>query len=162
QGIDLAGSAVRALIVAGEPGGSIAATRAKIESSWGVRVFDHTGMKEICALGIECPALPYRVHLIETRRIAQVIEPHTSRPTAAGEPGEMVITKLARWGIPVIRYRTGDLVQVDTHACTCGRAWTRLKGGILGRVDDMIIIRGNNLHPAAVDELLHSLPDVGE
>jgi phenylacetate-CoA ligase len=162
HGTDLAGSSVRAIVVAGEPGGSIATTRAKIESSWGVRVFDHTGMTEIGALGIECIPNPCGVHLIETDCIAESINPQTLQPADPGETGELVITNLGRWGSPVIRYRTGDLVQIDPNPCPCGRPWTRLAGGILGRVDDMIIIRGNNLHPAAVEELLRGLPQVGE
>jgi phenylacetate-CoA ligase len=162
HGIDLAGSSVRAIVVAGEPGGSIATTRAKIESSWGVRVFDHTGMTEIGALGIECIPNPCGVHLIETDSIAESINPRTTKPAEPGEIGELVITNLGRWGSPVIRYRTGDLVQVDPNPCPCGRPWTRLAGGILGRVDDMVIIRGNNLHAAAVEELLRGLPEIGE
>jgi phenylacetate-CoA ligase len=162
QGIDLADSPVRAIVVAGEPGGSIAATRAKIESSWGARVFDHAGMTEIGALAIECTANPCGVHLIESECIAEVIDPQTTQPAGAGEIGELIITNLGRWGSPVIRYRTGDLVQMDTRSCPCGRRWIRLNGGILGRVDDMVIIRGNNLHPAAVEELLRGLADVGE
>jgi phenylacetate-CoA ligase len=162
QGIDLPRSTVRAIVVAGEPGGSIAATRAKIESSWGVRVFDHTGMTEIGALGIECIANPCGVHLIEDECIAEVIDVGTAQPAKPGETGELVITNLGRWGSPLIRYRTGDLVQPDALACPCGRPWLRMAGGILGRVDDMVIIRGNNLHPAAVEELLRGLPQVGE
>jgi phenylacetate-CoA ligase len=127
-----------------------------------VRVFDHTGMTEIGALGIECIANPCGVHLIETECIGEVIARETSRPAHPGETGELVITNLGRLGSPLIRYRTGDLVQVDPEPCPCGRAWTRLAGGILGRVDDMVTIRGNNLHHAAVEELLRGLPDVGE
>lgn len=162
EGMDLAASPVRAIVVAGEPGGSIPATRARIESSFGVRVFDHTGMTEIGALGIECIPNPGGMHLIETECIAEVIDPQTTEPLPAGEQGELVLTNLGRWGSPLIRYRTGDLVRVDPHPCACGRPWTRLAGGILGRVDDMVIIRGNNLHPAAMEELMRGIADVGE
>jgi phenylacetate-CoA ligase len=125
-------------------------------------VFDHTGMTEMGALGIECIPHPGGVHLIETDCIAEVIDPVTAEPVGPGEAGELVLTNLGRWGSPLIRYRTGDLVQADPHRCPCGRVWTRLAGGILGRVDDMMIVRGNNLHPAAVEELLRGLPEVGE
>jgi phenylacetate-CoA ligase len=162
EGLDLAGSPARTIIVAGEPGGSILATRARIESSFGARVFDHTGMTEIGAVGIECLPNPGGVHLIETECIAEVIDPQTTEPVAAGEQGELVLTNLGRWGSPLIRYRTGDLVRADPQPCTCGRSWMRLAGGILGRADDMVIIRGNNLHPAAMEELMRGLPDVGE
>ncbi len=162
EGLDLAGSPVRAIVVAGEPGGSVPATRAKIESSWRVRVFDHTGMTEIGALGIECVPNPCGVHLLESECIAEVIDPQTTVTVVPGDLGELVLTNLGRWGSPLIRYRTGDLVRLDPHTCTCGRPWTRLAGGILGRVDDMVIIRGNNLHPSAVEELMRSQPDVRE
>ena len=162
EGINLAGSPVRAMIVAGEPGGSIAATRARIEASWGARVFDHTGMTEAGALGIECIQGPGGVHLIESECIAEVIDPCTAELVTPGVAGELVLTNLGRWGSPLIRYRTGDLVRVDTATCPCGRPWTRIDGGILGRVDDMMIVRGNNLHPAAVEELLRSLSEVSE
>ncbi len=160
--IDLAGSPVRAIIVAGEPGGNIPATRTRIESAWGARVFDHTGMTEIGALGIECIPNPGGVHLIETECIPEVIDPATCKPASPGQAGELVLTNLGRWGSPLIRYRTGDLVRVDPEPCTCGWPWLRLAGGILGRVDDMVIIRGNNVHPAAVEELVRSLSGVGE
>jgi phenylacetate-CoA ligase len=162
EGVDLAGSPVRALIVAGEPGGSVPATRARIESAWGARVFDHTGMTEIGALGIECVQHSGGIHLIETECIAEVIDPHTTKPVRPGDQGELVLTNLGRWGSPLVRYRTGDLVVADSEPCPCGRPWTRLVGGILGRVDDMIVVRGNNIHPAAVEELLRGLAEVGE
>ena len=162
EGMDLAGSPVRALVVAGEPGGSIPATRARIESAWGARVFDHTGMTEIGALGIACIPNPGGVHLIESECIAEVINPETTESVSPGTEGELVLTNLGRWGSPLVRYRTGDLVRVDPNPCPCGHAWTRLEGGILGRVDDMLIIRGNNLHPSAVEELLRGLPEVAE
>jgi phenylacetate-CoA ligase len=160
--IDLAGSPVRALVVAGEPGGSIPATRARIEAAWGAGVFDHTGMTEIGALGIECIENPGGVHLIETECIAEVIDPQSTQPVPPGANGELVLTNLGRWGSPLIRYRTGDLVRADTDPCPCGRAWLRLNGGILGRVDDMLIIRGNNVYPGAVEELLRGISQVAE
>ena len=162
EGIDLVGSSVRALVVAGEPGGCIPATRARIEAAWGARVFDHTGMTEIGAVGIECVPNSGGVHLIESECISEVIDPQSAEPVRPGADGELVLTNLGRWGSPLIRYRTGDLVRVDTKPCPCGRPWARLEGGILGRVDDMVIIRGNNLHPSAVEELLRGIPDVAE
>jgi phenylacetate-CoA ligase len=161
EGIDLTASTVRALIVAGEPGGSIPATRRRIEDGWGARLFDHNGMTETGPLGIECPEAPGGLHLLETSIIAEVIDP-AGQPVPAGTPGELVITSLTRPGSPLIRYRTGDLVCVDERRCACGRALTRLDGGIRGRVDDMIVIRGNNLHPGALQRILHRFTEVAE
>jgi phenylacetate-CoA ligase len=162
HGLELAQSAVRALIVAGEPGGSIPATRRQIEMAWGARVFDHSGMTEIGSLGIECPENPAGLHLIETECLAEVIEPATGQPVPPGQTGELVMTNLGRWGSPLLRYRTGDLVRVDPRPCPCGRSWVRLEGGILGRTDDMIYLRGNNLYPSALEAVIRRFPDVVE
>ncbi len=162
EGIDLAGSAVRMLIVAGEPGGSIGATRARIEAAWGARVFDHSGMTEIGPAAIECPDNRAGLHLLEADYVAEVIDPATGQIVPPGQTGELVLTNLGRWGSPVLRYRTGDLVRVDAQPCPCGRPERRLGGGILGRVDDMIHVRGNNVYPSALENLIRRFPEVVE
>jgi phenylacetate-CoA ligase len=161
-GIDLAASPVRALIVAGEPGGSIAATRQRIETAWGARVFDHCGMTETGPTGIECPNNPAGVHLLETEYLAEVLDPATGLPVPPGELGELVLSNLHRPGSPLLRYRTGDLVRVDPQPCPCGRSFVRLEGGILGRTDDMIHLRGNNFHPSALEAVIRRFADVAE
>jgi phenylacetate-CoA ligase len=161
EGIDLPSSAVRAVVVAGEPGGSIPATRARIEAGWGARLFDHTGMTETGPLGIECPEGPGGLHLLETACWPEVLDP-AGAPVPPGTPGELVVTTFSRPGSPLVRYRTGDLVRADPRPCPCGRALVRLAGGILGRVDDMVIVRGNNLHPGAMQSILHRFPEVAE
>jgi len=160
--IDLANSTVRALIVAGEPGGNIPETRQRIEKAFGARVFDHTGMTEIGSLGIECLENPGGVHILESECIPEVINPQTLKHVKDGELGELVITNLGRLGSPVIRYRTGDLVRLSRKLCTCGRYFARLEGGILGRVDDMFIIRGNNVFPSAMESIIRRFPEVAE
>jgi phenylacetate-CoA ligase len=160
--IDLPRSAVRIVIVAGEPGGSIAATRGRIEAEWGARVFDHYGMTEIGPLGIECAENPAGLHLLESECIAEVIDPQTGEAIPPGQPGELVLTNLGRGGSPLLRYRTGDLVRVDPRPCPCGRALVRLEGGILGRTDDMIYLRGNNLYPAALEAVIRRVEAVAE
>jgi phenylacetate-CoA ligase len=161
EGINLAASPVRAVIVAGEPGGSIPATRQRIETGWGARLSDHNGMTETGPLGIECQEAPGGLHLLETACVAEVIDP-AGRRVPPGTPGELVITSLFRPDSPLIRYRTGDLVCVDPRPCACGRTLVRLDGGIRGRVDDMIVIRGNNFHPSALQRILHSFAEVAE
>jgi phenylacetate-CoA ligase len=162
EGIDLAAAPVRGLIVAGEPGGSIPATRRRIETAWGARLFDHHGLTEVGPTGIECPEKPAGLHLLETDYIAEIVDPETGQPMPAGEIGELVLTNLGRSGSPVIRYRTGDRVRVDSSPCPCGRAFMRLEGGILGRTDDMIHCRGNNLYPSALEAVIHRFPEVAE
>src|SRR5262245_39419225 len=144
EGLDLAGSPVRALIVAGEPGGGIPATRQRLETAWGARVFDHSGMTETGPMTAECVANPGGLHVLENHYVAEVIDLKTQKPAPPGELGELVVTNLGRVGSPVLRYRTGDLVRVDPRPCPCGRSLLRLDGGILGRTDDMIYLRGNN------------------
>lgn len=162
QGIDLKTGPVRKLIVAGEPGGSIPATRARIESAWGARVFDHNGLTEVGPVGVECPENPAGIHILEPKYIAEVVDPVTGQPVSPGAHGELVLTNLGRWGSPAIRYRTGDLVRIDPNPCSCGRSLLRLQGGILGRTDDMIHIRGNNLYPSALEAVIHRFPEVAE
>ena len=160
--MDLATSPVRAVVVAGEPGGSIAATRDRIEAAWGARVFDHSGMTEVGPMAIECPANPCGLHVLEDDYVAEVIDPATTQPVPAGQVGELVVTNLGRLGSPLIRYRTGDLVRVDPRPCPCGSQYLRLDGGILGRADDMIHLRGNNVYPGALEALLRRFPEVAE
>jgi phenylacetate-CoA ligase len=162
EGIDLRQSSVRALIVAGEPGGSIPATRSRIEGGWGARVFDHNGMTETGPLGFECIEAPGGLHLLESAVWPEVIDPVTGRAVPPGTEGELVITSFRRAASPLIRYRTGDLVCADPRPCPCGRADVRLVGGIRGRADDMVVIRGNNLHPGALQRVLHRFPEVAE
>ncbi len=162
EGIDLARSPVRAIVVAGEAGGNIPGTRQRIEAGWGARVFDHNGMTETGPLGIECREGPGGLHLLETACWPEVIDPATGQAVPPGTQGELVVTTFRRTASPLIRYRTGDLVCVDSHPCACGRALVRLAGGIRGRIDDMVVIRGNNLHPAALQAILHRFAEVAE
>ena len=162
EGLDLPSSAVRTVIVAGEPGGGIPATRALIEAGWGARVIDHCGMTETGPMGVECEANPGGMHLLETELIAEVIDPATTKPAPPGSTGELVVTNLGRTGSPVIRYRTGDIVRVDPKPCPCGSNWVRLDGGILGRTDDMIHVRGNNVYPSAIEAVLRGIGGVAE
>ncbi|MBV09510.1 AMP-binding protein [Rubinisphaera sp.] len=162
DGIDLVNSSVRAILVAGEPGGSIPAIRNRIEQGWGARVFDHWGMTDIGSLGIESVEDPASLLLLETECIAEIVNPETFEAVTPGERGELLITNLGRWGTPVIRYRTGDIVQAATTPNACGRNLLRLDGGILGRADDMITIRGNNVFPSSVEAVLREFPEIVE
>jgi phenylacetate-CoA ligase len=165
EGLGLGQARVRQIIVAGEPGGSIPATRARITELWpGAGVFDHHGMTETGPVTYECPARPGVLHVIESACLAEVVEPVSGRPVVAGEPGELVLTTLGRAGSPVLRYRTGDLVRREPlgQACACARWEMALAGGILGRVDDMVIVRGVNLYPAAVEQVVRGFPEVAE
>ncbi|MEX2285745.1 MAG: AMP-binding protein [Planctomycetaceae bacterium] len=162
EGFDLRSGSVRALIVAGEPGGNVPATRQRIETAWGARLFDHWGMTEIGSLAVECLENPGGMHVLETECIAEIVDPQTLQPVQSGAQGELLITNLGRIGSPLIRYRTGDLVKADPNPCPCGRKLLRLEGGILGRCDDMVSIRGNNVFPTSLEAILREYDDVVE
>jgi phenylacetate-CoA ligase len=161
-GPDTPGYEVRCLIVAGEPGGSIPATKARIEAAWHARVFDHSGMTEIGPLSVECPQQPGGLHILEADYLVEVVDPGTGLPVEPGRAGELVVTNLGRVGSPLLRYRTGDLVRVDPRPCPCGRTYLRLDGGILGRTDDMIPVRGNNFYPGALEGVIRRFAEVVE
>ena len=89
------------------------------------------------------------MHVNEAEFIAEILDPATNEPPVAeGERGDLVLTNLGRWGCPAIRYRTGDLVVRGPTHCPCGRTYLTLPGGVLGRVDDMLIVRGVNVYPS--------------
>lgn len=158
EGIDLAGSPVRMIIVAGEPGGSIPATRDRIEKVWGARLIDHYGMTEVGPVAAETIDRPDSLVVLEDRYVAEVLEPGGTSPAGDGVLGELILTTLGRTGSPLIRYRTGDVVKARRGA----DGILRLEGGILGRTDDMIHVRGNNLYPAAIEAVVRRFPEVVE
>jgi phenylacetate-CoA ligase len=164
EGIDLALSQVRTVIVAGEPGGSIPGTRKLIEKLWnGARVVDHHGMTEVGPVSYGCPVREDVLHIIESGYLAEVIDPKTTEPVVPGTAGELVLTTLGRLGSPLLRYRTGDIVeQSEEERCECGSCDMALVGGIRGRNDDMLVVRGVNVYPGAVENVLRSNGGVAE
>jgi phenylacetate-CoA ligase len=158
RGVDVAALPVRVTVHAGEPGAGIPAVRARIEESWSARAFDHAGMTEMGAYGYECGAQA-GLHVNESEFICEVLDPATGAPA---REGELVLTNLGRLGSPVIRYRTGDRVRVAEAPCACARSFRRLEGGILGRLDDMLILRGVNVFPSAVEGIVRRFAAVEE
>ncbi len=159
---DMSSLSVRALIHAGEPGANVARTKARIEEAWSAKCFDHAGASEVGAHSFECEIQPGGIHLIESEFIAEVLGPQTGKSVQAGEIGELVITNLGRLGFPVIRYRTGDLVRMNLSPCACGRTFARFDGGLLGRSDDMVTIRGVNVYPTAIENVIRQFGSVDE
>ena len=162
EAVDLASGSVRMLIVAGEPGGSVPGVREEIESAWGARVIDHWGMTELGPIAVECVEGPGGMHVLEGECVAEIVDPDTLEKVPPGVRGELLVTTLRRTGSPVLRYRTGDLVVADSEPCPCGRALLRLKGGILGRADDMITVRGNNVFPSSIEAVIRRVSGVAE
>ncbi|HXB71644.1 MAG TPA: AMP-binding protein [Candidatus Acidoferrales bacterium] len=168
ENIDLSAGKVRTIIVAGEPGGSIPATRLHIERLWGgARVFDHHGMTEIGPVTYECPQRRGVLHIMEASYLPEVLDWTSLQPVGPGGRGELVLTNLGRVGSPILRYRTGDIVQraalIDQDdRCLCRSREMALEGGILGRSDDMVVLRGVNLYPSAVEQVVRSSGGVAE
>ncbi len=164
MGLDLASTSIRTIIVAGEPGGSIAGTRSHIEKLWGgAKVVDHHGMTEIGPASYGCPQCPGVLHVMEDRFLVEVIDAETGAGLPRGSTGELVLTNLGRIGSPLLRYRTGDLVKSSAvERCTCGTLDIALEGGILGRTDDMVVVRGVNVYPSAIEHILRSTGGVIE
>ena len=159
---DLTHSTVRTVIVAGEPGGSIPATRARLEEGWRAQIIDHHGLTEVGPVSFECLKAPGSLHLNECEFICEVLDPSSRAPMQDGEAGELVVTNLGRSASPVVRYRTRDIVRITREPCQCGRTLARVDGGILSRADDMVCIRGINVYPTAVEAVVRRFPEVTE
>jgi phenylacetate-CoA ligase len=165
MGIDIAKSGkVARVIVSGEPAGSIPATKRMIEAMWGGKCGDTAGMTELGTIMMfECSHQPGGAHIIEDHFIEEVLDPQTLEPVKYGERGERVVTSFGRGMIPVLRYRTSDLVvKVPHDRCRCGRTFDVYEGGILGRVDDMLLIRGTNVYPRAVEAIVREQAAIDE
>jgi phenylacetate-CoA ligase len=149
-GVNVSAASIRTTIHAGEPGASIPSTRAAIEAAYSAVSFDHTGMTELGPTGHSCSQRD-GVHLIESEFVFEV-----------AEDGELIATNLGRWGMPLFRYRTGDQVTVSREPCSCGSPFLKVVGGIRGRVDDMFTVRGVNLYPSQVEDIVRRHPEVTE
>lgn len=159
QGLDPARDlSIRKIIVAGEPGGSIPATREAIEKIWGADLYDFYGLSDIfgsCA-GM-CPE-KNGLHLAEDNILLEVLDPKTQEPVPDGQPGEMVLTTLLKAARPMIRFRTGDIVIRYPDACPCGRTFSRFV--VQGRLDDMFIVSGVNVFPSDIEFVVREVPNL--
>ena len=158
MGINLAEeSKVRAIMLAGEPGAEIPATRKLVEEMWGGECYDCMGACEMPSCwGFEC-VHQKGLHLIESMFLPEVINQDTGEPVVPGEEGELVMTNLCMESMPLIRYRMRDIVKLNYGKCDCGRTFARLDGGILGRADDMIPFAGVNIYPSAIENFVRSV-----
>ncbi|MEZ6078803.1 MAG: phenylacetate--CoA ligase family protein [Pirellulaceae bacterium] len=156
---------VERLIVAGEAGGSIPAVREQLEQAWQAQVIDHAGATEIGPWGFGWPDRP-GLHVTETSFIAELLPLETSSGNPLGDAQgvtplcELVLTSLGRYGAPLIRYRTGDVVHAGTVSASCNFLW--LPQGVVGRVDDMVTIRGVNVFPSSIDEIVRQVSGIHE
>lgn len=158
EGLSLEHAAVRKILVAGEPGGSLSAVRKQLTAAWpGAEVIDHYGMTEVGPVAFAAQGEPEALRVLEDRYFAEILDPNTGQAVADNELGELVLTPLGRAAWPLFRYRTGDLVRPRRR-----NGNLELVGGILGRTDDMVIVRGVNLYPSAVEQVVRSLSQIVE
>jgi len=162
KGLDLAkDTKLRITWHTGEPGASIPATRARIEGAFGVRAYDLPGLTEIAAWGFECEARSGLTHVHEDYVYPEVLD-EQGAPVKPGERGELVFTSLYRKAMPLLRYRTRDVVQLADRRCPCGRTLVAFEGGVLARLDDMKKVRGIIVYPRRIEELVRPHRDVDE
>jgi phenylacetate-CoA ligase len=157
SGIERSALRVNKILVAGEPGGCIPEVRARIERLWGARVYDHHGMTEVGPVSYEITPYPSRLIVMEESYWAEVIDPQSGLEVPEGAFGELVLTTLDRLACPLLRYRTGDWVRKGILG---GRLV--LDGGVLGRVDEMVVVRGVNVYPSAIEAVVRQFPEVIE
>lgn len=156
RGLDAAKSSVRLIVVGGEVGASVPATRQRIERLWNAKCFDAYGCLEFQPVAAECSAQD-GLHLFEDFSYAEIVDAKTGAPVADGTPGVLVLTHLDKQAGPLVRWWTGDTVVRDSRPCRCGRTHARLMGGIQGRADDMLVVRGVNVFPSAVEGVVRSI-----
>jgi len=156
QGIDPAKDlAIRKIIVAGEPGGSISATRQEIEKLWNADLYDFFGLSDIFGACAGMCEAKDGLHLAEDHILVEVIDPITLLHVNDGEQGELVFTTLRKKARPMIRFRSGDIGKVNREKCRCGRTHTRIY--ITGRLDDMFISSGVNVFPSDIEFVVRTI-----
>ncbi|MDI9642433.1 MAG: AMP-binding protein [Archaeoglobales archaeon] len=144
----------------GEPGASIPSIRKKLEELLGIDAYDYYGLMEIApTFASECKEKS-GLHWSEDCHLIEVVDPKTGEPVSEGELGVLVITHLVKEACPLIRYWTGDLTKIELERCGCGRTHARSPGGIIGRMDDLIVYHGVKVFPSEVEELLYNFPEV--
>ncbi len=159
QGIDPARDlAIRRIIVAGEPGGSIPATRQAIEELWDAEVYDFYGLSDIFGANAGMCQAKDGLHVAEDHTLVEVLDPDSLEPVPDGEMGELVLTTLRKRARPMIRFRTGDIVKCVRERCSCGRTLARIY--IHGRIDDMFIVSGVNVFPSDIEYVVRNAEGV--
>ncbi|AEB09846.1 phenylacetate--CoA ligase family protein [Desulfobacca acetoxidans] len=159
MGVDFADLSLRVGICGAEPWSE--AMRQEIEKKLGIDALDIYGLSEIMGPGvsIECLEAKNGLHIFEDHFLPEIIDPNTLQPLPFGEVGELVITTLTKEAFPVIRYRTRDISALYPEPCRCGRTLVRM-ARIMGRTDDMLIIRGVNVFPSQIEAVLMEIQEV--
>ena len=163
-------SSIRIIVASGEPGACVPATKKRTEQLWGAEIHDHFGCTEVAGppVGYTCSYQakqkdgPVGSHLFEDIYVHEALDPQTWEPVPEGKPGVLVVSNLFSEAQPILRYVMGDWITITTEPCGCGRTHARAVGGLQGRHDKLIKIRGLMFFPAAIEDAIRSLAEVGD
>ncbi|MBW1680621.1 MAG: phenylacetate--CoA ligase family protein [Deltaproteobacteria bacterium] len=162
-GLDPSSLSIEKITCAGEPGASIPGTKHRMESAWGARVYDHAGATEIGAWSYECEARPGGLHVNEALFLVEIEDVETGRIIREpGRRGKMVITAFDRMAQPCVRFDSKDIIEWDPAPCPCGRTYRLIKGGVVGRADDITKVKGVLLAPSAIEEVVRGIEGLGD
>jgi phenylacetate-CoA ligase len=154
---------VKRITCAGEPGALVPATKKRMQESWDAKVFDHAGATEIGAWGFECECQPAALHVNEAMFLAEIEDVETGEIiTEPGRRGKLVITALDRIAQPCIRFDSKDIIEWSDQQCECGRTYRLIPGGVVGRADDITKVKGVLLAPSAIEDVVRSIPGLGD
>jgi len=154
---------IERITCAGEPGASIPATKKRMEEAWGAKVYDHIGATEIGAWSYECQEQPGGLHVNEGLFLVQLEDTETGEIIEdPGKPGKMVITAFDRIAQPCIRFDSKDIIVWHEDRCGCGRTYRMIRGGVIGRADDITKVKGVLLAPTAIEEVVRGIPELSD
>ena len=160
--IDPADLTIDKITCAGEPGASIPSTKQRITEAWGAKVYDHAGATEIGAWSFECQEQPGGMHVNDAFFLVEIKDLETAAIiTEPGIKGKMIITALDRQAQPCIRFDSKDIIEWDSAQCSCGRTSRLIKGGVLGRTDDITKVKGVLFAPSSVEDVVRGIHDLG-
>jgi len=156
--INPADLSINKITCAGEPGASIPSTKKRMQNAWGAQVFDHAGATEIGAWSFECRAQPGGMHVNEAFFLVEIEDVETGEIIEEpGRRGKMIITALDRFAQPCVRFDAKDIIEWDPSLCSCGRTFRMIRGGVVGRADDITKVKGVLLAPSAIEEVVRSI-----
>ncbi|MEJ2726052.1 MAG: AMP-binding protein [Deltaproteobacteria bacterium] len=163
MGIDPAGLTIKKITCAGEPGASIPTTKKRMEEAWGAKVYDHAGATEIGAWSYECDEQPGGLHVNEAFFLVEIQDPETGEYIEEpGRRGKMIITALDRFAQPCVRFDSKDVIEWSEEPCPCGRTFRVIKGGVIGRADDITKVKGVLLSPSAIEEVVRGIQGLSD
>jgi phenylacetate-CoA ligase len=154
---------INKITCAGECGASIPSTKRRMEEAWGAKVYDHAGATEIGAWSFECADQPGGLHVNEAMFLVEIEDVQTGETIEEpGRRGKMVITALDRMAQPCVRFDSKDVIEWASEPCSCGRTARLIKGGVVGRADDITKVKGVLLAPSAIEEVVRSIEGLGD